>query len=96
MATFEVEGRDVLLVHLPGGVVRAIQAVCPHQAQSLADGELEGCKLTCRSHRWEFDVATGKSINPEGEELRVFPVRVEGNEVWVDVAGAPPDVTFRG
>ncbi len=96
MAAFEVDGREVLLVHLPGGDVRAIQAICPHQAQPLVEGELRGCVLTCRAHRWEFDVATGKSVNPEGEEVRVFPVQVENDEVWVDVAGVAPDVSFRG
>jgi toluene monooxygenase system ferredoxin subunit len=96
MAAFEVGGRDVLLVHLAGGVVRAIQAACPHQGQPLVEGELCANVLTCRAHRWEFDVATGTSVNPEGEELRVFPVKVENDEVWVDVAGVPPDVTFRG
>ncbi|MGD9764814.1 MAG: Rieske 2Fe-2S domain-containing protein [Candidatus Binatia bacterium] len=96
MAAFEVEGRAVLLVHLPGGVVSAIQAICPHQSQPLLDGELEGTLLTCKAHRWEFDVATAKSVNPEGTDLCRFPVKIEGDDVWVDVAGAPPDVAFQG
>ncbi len=96
MAAFEVEGRDVLLVHLPGGVVNAIQAICPHQNQPLVEGTLEGSLLTCPAHRWEFDVAACKSVNPEGTALRHFPVKVEDDAVWVDVAGAEPDVAFQG
>lgn len=96
MVALEVDGRDVLLVHLPGGDVRAIQTICPHQAQPLAEGTLEGTILTCRAHLWEFDVATAKSVNPEGTELRHFPVKVEGDDVWVDVAGALPDIAFQG
>lgn len=96
MATFEVEGRDVLLVHLPGGTVAAMQALCPHQNQPLVDGTLEGTLLICQAHRWEFDVAACRSVNPEGTALRRFPVKVEGDDVWVDVAGAAPDVAFQG
>lgn len=96
MAVFEVEGRQVLVVHLLGGEVRAIQAACPHQAQPLVDGTLEGSVLTCQAHRWEFDVCRGKGINPEDTELRSFQAKVEGDDIYVDVAGAAPDVLFCG
>jgi toluene monooxygenase system ferredoxin subunit len=87
MQQFEVGGREILLVHLLGGQLRAIPASCPHQSQPLVDGILEGSILTCRAHWWEFDLATGKGVNPADCSLVLFPVKVEGDDVYVDVEG---------
>ena len=47
MDLFEVGGREVLIVHAPGGEVRAYDPVCPHQDHPLIEGELKDCVLTC-------------------------------------------------
>ena len=87
MAVFQVGGRDVLLIHLEGGEVRAIPPSCPHQAQPLVEGTLEGTVLTCQAHKWRFDVVTGTGINPGNTVLTLFPVRIDADEVYVDVDG---------
>lgn len=79
-------GSDViLLAHLPGGDVRAYQGNCPHSEYSLANGELHGDVLTCAGHLWEFDVRTGKGLNPPDCQLYSYPVRVAGDQVSVSV-----------
>ncbi len=83
MELFTVAGTDVLIVHAPGGEVRAFHPRCPHQDQSLAEGDLDGCVLTCLAHMWEFDVLTGKGVNPTGVALTSYPVKVEDGEVKV-------------
>ena len=85
MEVFEVGGREVLVIHLPGGEVRAIPSSCPHQEQPLVAGILEGTVLTCGAHLWQFDLATGKGVNPADCKLVLFPVKVEGDDVYVDV-----------
>lgn len=85
-----IDGKEVLLVHTDGGEVCATQAVCPHQEFSLAEGELKGNVLTCSKHLWQFDVTTGKGINPSHAELALIPVRVNGEDVLVDVDGIEP------
>lgn len=85
MAEFEVEGQEVLLIHLPGGELRALPAGCPHQDQPLIDGTLEGSVLTCRAHLWQFDVASGKGINPADCKLVLFPVKAVGDDIYVDI-----------
>ncbi|MBT3626905.1 MAG: Rieske 2Fe-2S domain-containing protein [Rhodospirillaceae bacterium] len=87
MEAFEVDGTEVLLVHTLDGEVHAVQAICPHQEVELAEGELEGKVLTCCMHLWQFDVSSGKGLNPTHAELAKFPVKVEGDDVLVDVAG---------
>jgi toluene monooxygenase system ferredoxin subunit len=85
MAEFEVEGQNVLLIHLSGGELRALPPGCPHQNQPLIEGTLEGSVLTCSAHSWQFDVASGKGINPAHCKLVLLSLKVEGDDVYVDV-----------
>jgi len=41
-----------------------------------------------RGHRWEFDLATGKGLNPTGCQLYEFAVQVVSDEIRV---GIPDD-----
>lgn len=86
----EVEGEAVLLAHLLGGEIKAFQGMCPHQEILLADGDWNPDRnvLQCPGHRWEFDMTSGKGINPAGCQLYEFAVQVEGDEVRV---GVPTD-----
>lgn len=90
MEAFEVEGRRVLLVHLPGGEVRATQVECPHQQGDLTEGLLDGTTLTCPVHLWEFDVKTCQGINPTHATLASYPVKLDGDDVYVDPDGDTP------
>ena len=87
MLGVEVDGTRVLLVHTDDGVIQAIQAMCPHQAVPLEDGELCARTLTCAAHRWEIDVVAGTGINPKHSEVALYPTRVEAGQIYVSVAG---------
>ncbi len=90
MDVFEIDGTEVLLVHTDTGQIHAVQAICPHQEVDLVDGELEGKVLTCCMHLWQFDVSNGNGINPTHAELAKYPVRIDGNDILVDVVGVEP------
>ena len=90
METFEVDGTEVLLVHVKGDGVCAVQAQCPHQEVDLVEGDLDGPVLTCMMHLWEFDVVAGKGVNPAHAEIAQYPVRIDGEDVLVDVEGIEP------
>ena len=83
MEVFEVDEEEVLIVHAPGGEVRAYNPICPHQEQPLIEGELENCVLTCSAHLWQFDVLSGEGINTTGTSLINYPVKTEDGAIWV-------------
>jgi len=84
---FTVEGTDIVVVHA-GEEMFAFQALCPHEAVSLAEGIHDGCVLTCLEHMWQFDLRTGAPVGDAAAGLTGYPLRREGEEVYVDLNGA--------
>jgi toluene monooxygenase system ferredoxin subunit len=82
MDAFSVGGKPVLLVNVEG-IFKAYSNICPHQDIPLVEGKLDGCVLTCRAHHWEFDITSGASINPSGQRLTQYPVRIIEGTVQV-------------
>lgn len=76
MEAVEAAGKSVLLVNIDGEVW-AYRNRCPHQDWPLHDGDLDEKKLTCANHLWEFDVTTGKGINPANCALIGYQVKVD-------------------
>ncbi|MEY2633583.1 MAG: hypothetical protein RIR00_2237 [Pseudomonadota bacterium] len=90
MAPYTVNGHEIVLVCADGGDIRAFQGVCPHQDIALAEGQFDGKKLICRAHLWQFDAKTGKGINPDDCALAEYPVKLEGDDVFVETEGVAP------
>lgn len=90
MESFEVGGKEILLVCAEGGVVKAFQGICPHQDIPLVEGTFDGKTVTCRAHLWQFDACSGKGVNPKDCALAEYPVRIEGEDVLVDGEGVTP------
>ena len=78
----EVDGFPIALFKA-GGKVYAMQDMCPHQATSLSEGEVEDCKVTCPGHGWQFDLKTGECIN--GAQAQTFTVIVENGKVFIEL-----------
>ncbi len=84
-----LDGHSLLLFNL-AGAVHAIADSCPHAGAWLGSGKLDGCWLRCPAHGMTFDVRTGCMRGNTGLTLRVYPVRLEGETVWVDL-DLPPE-----
>ena len=87
-----VDGHSLLLFHVDGAV-HAVADSCPHAGAWLGGGKLDGCWLRCPAHGMTFDVRTGRMRGNAGLALRAYPVRVEGDAVWVDLADPAPGGT---
>jgi nitrite reductase/ring-hydroxylating ferredoxin subunit len=81
---FEVNGRQVAVFKVKGAL-HAIDNVCEHQGGPLADGELDGCIVTCPWHGWTYDVSSGQSPDDPATRVACFEVKVEGDAVMVKV-----------
>ena len=79
------DGRQVALFETEDGV-RACDNRCPHEGFPLSEGSLsDGCLLTCNWHNWKFDLTTGAN-QYGGDKLRVYPVAIRGEDIWVDTS----------
>jgi 3-phenylpropionate/trans-cinnamate dioxygenase ferredoxin subunit len=83
----ELSGTAVAVVRDDDGHIHAVEDTCTHGAVSLSEGEVEGCVIECWLHGSQFDLTTGIPRTPPATAaLLVFPVRIEGEDVFVDVA----------
>ena len=85
----ELADVDVVVVRFDEDV-HALEDVCSHAEFALSDGdvdEVDGAPtIECALHGSCFDLRTGAPTNlPATEPVPVYPVRVEGDDVLVDV-----------
>jgi nitrite reductase (NADH) small subunit/3-phenylpropionate/trans-cinnamate dioxygenase ferredoxin subunit len=83
-------GGRLIAVFYCGGQYYAIDDVCPHMGASLSEGYVEDGVVTCSWHAWRFRLADGAWADNPRLKIGCYPVRVEGNEVQVQVEDAPP------
>ena len=83
-----IGGHDIALYRC-GDYFYASGNICPHAYALLSDGFLEGFEIECPLHGARFDCRTGESLSgPADEDLRTFPVRINGDAVEIDTACA--------
>jgi nitrite reductase/ring-hydroxylating ferredoxin subunit len=83
-----VEGNPYALCKVEGAI-HALNGTCPHQGGPLGQGMLNGNTIMCPWHCWEFDCRSGVNMFPEDEGVRTYPVKVEGEDVLVDLNASP-------
>jgi 3-phenylpropionate/trans-cinnamate dioxygenase ferredoxin subunit len=96
----EVAGRSVGLFNVNGKLIAALN-VCPHEGAPVCLGRVggttlpsspgefrwgrEGEILACPWHGWEFDLLTGRALTDRRRRLRLFPVTVEEDTIFVTI-----------
>ncbi|GBG12691.1 nitrite reductase [Novimethylophilus kurashikiensis] len=66
----------------------ATDNICTHEYAELCGGAIEGEEIVCPWHGARFSIPTGKvNSAPAYEDLKTYPVRVEGGMVQVDAEG---------
>jgi 3-phenylpropionate/trans-cinnamate dioxygenase ferredoxin subunit len=86
----ELPDIDIAVVRFDDEVY-AIEDVCSHAEVALTDGEVDEVDgaptIECALHGSCFDLRTGEPTNPPATEpVPVYPVRVEGDDVYVDTS----------
>jgi 3-phenylpropionate/trans-cinnamate dioxygenase ferredoxin subunit len=81
----EVGEEEIALCNVDGKIY-AVANMCTHDDGPLGDGYLHGDQIECPRHGARFDVRTGEvRILPAIVPIPTFEVKVEGDDVWVDV-----------
>jgi toluene monooxygenase system ferredoxin subunit len=80
-----VAGGQRLVLAKIDDTVHAFADRCAHLAFPLSEGTLEGRVLTCAAHQWQYDVTSGRGINPSDVCLVRFAVTIEDGGVFVEV-----------
>ncbi len=80
----EANGVAVCLANVEGRLA-ALDNWCPHRRGPLGQGWVEGEAVVCPWHAWAFSTATGIAEPPENAKVDVFAVKVEGEDVLVEI-----------
>ena len=81
----DAEGQSIALFNVDGTFC-AIDNTCTHVGGPLGEGDIDGDIVTCPWHGAGFNVKTGAVTNPPaGSDVRSFPVKVEGDDVLVEL-----------
>jgi nitrite reductase/ring-hydroxylating ferredoxin subunit len=68
-----------------GGTIYAIDNECIHRGGPLGEGYLDGEKLECPWHGWQFNVKTGGLVMNPRECIPTYEVKVDGPDILVAV-----------
>ena len=80
-----LNGHTVFLL-ADGDDVHAVDNRCPHMGFPLHRGSVSDGILTCHWHHARFDLCTGGTFDQWADDLRRFPVEIDGDDVYVDVS----------
>ena len=95
LADLRAAGR--LVVHVDGHTlclfatgddIHAVDNRCPHMGFPLHRGSVADGILTCHWHHARFDLCTGGTFDQWADDLRRFPLEIDGDDVYVDLT--PP------
>ncbi len=81
-------GNNVVALFTFDGQVYAVDNRCPHMGFPLDKGTVQDGILTCHWHHARFELASGGTFDQFADDVRSFPVRIEDQTVWLDIA--PP------
>ena len=81
----DIAGKSIALYQVEGEIY-ATDNICTHGNARLCDGFLEGHEIECPLHQGKFDIRNGKAMcAPLTEDVRTYPVKIDGNRVFVDL-----------
>jgi nitrite reductase (NADH) small subunit/3-phenylpropionate/trans-cinnamate dioxygenase ferredoxin subunit len=78
-------GKKIVALFRLAGEFYAIDDVCPHMGASLSSGYVEEGIVTCPWHAWRFRIKDGTWADNPRIKIGCYPVRVEGDEVQVQI-----------
>ena len=85
---FSLGGRDFAIYKTSEGDVYASDGHCTHERTLLCDGLVMDGTIECPKHNGLFSLIDGMALGaPVLVNLKMFPVKVEGGTIYLDVDG---------
>ncbi|MEQ8234962.1 MAG: Rieske 2Fe-2S domain-containing protein [Gammaproteobacteria bacterium] len=81
------DGRAVLLHRAEDDTVSAFKAYCTHHGMELTEQGIEGERVTCSLHGWQFALPDGTCVRGGRRALEALPVSIENGRVLVSWPG---------
>jgi 3-phenylpropionate/trans-cinnamate dioxygenase ferredoxin component len=82
----ELGDEEAVALIRTGDGVYAVEDVCSHEEYPLSEGWVEDHTIECALHGSRFDLVTGDPDSPPAvRPVRIFPVKVDGDDVLVDL-----------
>ena len=72
---FDIAGKTICVANIDGTMC-ATDNVCLHEGGPLGQGYVDGNKLVCPWHGWEYDLRTGECLWNPRFRVRVYAVEV--------------------
>lgn len=76
-------GDKVICVANVNGTITAMDNVCLHRGGPLGQGLVEGGKLVCPWHGWQWDPTTGEAVHNPAAKVAVYPLKMENGDVMI-------------
>jgi nitrite reductase (NADH) small subunit len=78
-------GSKVVCIANVNGKISAMDNVCLHNGGPLGGGTVVGGKVVCPWHGWMWDPNTGEAGHSLAAKVAVYPLKIEGEDVLVEV-----------
>lgn len=82
-------GSQPVCVFWHDGQAFAIDDRCPHLGFPLHRGTVENGLVTCHWHHARFDLCSGGTLDPFADDVRAYPVTIDGGRVQLVVEPDP-------
>lgn len=85
MAEFVVADKKICLI-LSKNTLTACAQKCPHAGGIMSKGYIDSVgNIVCPLHGYKFNLQTGRNTTGEGYFLKLFPVEIRANAVFVGI-----------
>ena len=78
----DVAGEEIALFNV-NGEYYAISDMCPHRGASLTQGFLDGGKVFCPLHCFDFNLKTGECATVPSLSVRTYEVKIAGENIFI-------------
>jgi Ferredoxin subunits of nitrite reductase and ring-hydroxylating dioxygenases len=78
-------GDKVICVANVNGTISAMDNICLHRGGPLGQGLIEGGKVVCPWHGWQWDPQTGQAGHNPSAKMQVYPLRIENGDVLIEI-----------